>query len=184
MFESIFFSLWFFAPAGFANLAAFLAGKFRILKKFNYPVDCYKKIRGKRVLGNHKTFRGFVAAIVIGILFCTIQVWLYEHFSFIRQLVSLNYTEVNPIILGSLLGFGALFGDSIKSFFKRLKNISPGESWFPFDQIDYIVGGVAFSLLYIRLPFANYIILFIVWFLIHPLITFIGYLFRLRRQPI
>ena len=184
MFESIFFSLWFFAPAGFANLAAFAAGKIKALKKFSYPVDCYKKYKGKRILGNHKTFRGFVAAIVIGIFFCTIQVWFYENFSFIRQLISLNYSEVNPIILGSLLGFGALFGDSIKSFFKRLKNIPPGESWFPFDQIDYIVGGIFFSLLYIRLPVWDYVYLFIVWFLIHPLTTFIGYLLRLRRKPL
>jgi len=184
MFHAIFFSLWFFAPAGFANLAAFLAGKIKILKRFNYPVDCHKKFRGKRILGNHKTFRGFVAAIVVGIIVCSIQVWLYWSTLLIPQLVWLNYTHINPVILGSLLGFGALFGDSVKSFFKRLKGIQPGRSWFPFDQIDYIVGGVAFSLLYIRLPFTDYIILFIVWSLLHPLTTFIGYLFKLRRRPL
>jgi len=184
MFESIFFSLWFFAPSGLANLAAFLAGKIGILKKFNYPVDCHKKFKGKRILGNHKTFRGFAAAIVIGILICAIQVWFYETFSGIRQLVPLDYSSLDPVFLGALLGFGALFGDAVKSFFKRQNNVLPGESWFPFDQVDYIVGGVAFSLLYIQLPFADYIILFIVWFLMHPLMTFIGYLFKLRKKPL
>jgi len=82
------------------------------------------------------------------------------------------------------LGFGALFGDTAKSFFKRQKGIQPGRSWFPFDQVDYIVGGVAFSLLYIRLSFVEYILLFIVWFLMHPLTTFVGYLLRLRRKPL
>src|SRR5579872_1332825 len=184
MLSSIFFSLWFFAPAGIANLAAFVAGKIKIFKKFNYPVDCYQKIQGKRILGNHKTFRGFVAAIIAGILFCSLEVWISEHVHMIRQLVWLNYSAVNPVILGAFFGFGALFGDSVKSFFKRLKNVPPGESWFPFDQIDYIVGGVAFSLFYIQLPFTNYIILFIVWFLMHPLTTFIGYLFKLRHKPL
>jgi CDP-2,3-bis-(O-geranylgeranyl)-sn-glycerol synthase len=184
MLHEIFFSLWFFAPAGYANLAAFATGKIGSLKKYNYPVDCYKKYKGKRILGNHKTFRGFIAATIVGILICSIEVWLYNSLSLIRQLVSLNYTDIQPVILGGLLGFGALFGDAVKSFFKRLINIPPGESWFPFDQIDYIVGGVAFSLVYIRLPMVEYIILFIVWFLIHPLTTFIGYLFRLRRKPL
>lgn len=184
MFQSIFFSLWFFAPAGLANLAAFLAGKIKVLKRFNYPVDCYKKFRGRRILGSHKTFRGFIAATIVGIVFCLMEVWSYIHLPFIRQLVSLDYSSINPFVLGALLGFGALFGDTVKSFFKRYINIKPGESWFPFDQIDYILGGITFSLFYIHLPLGEYIILFIVWFLIHPLTTFIGYLFKLRRQPL
>ena len=184
MFHAIFFSLWFFAPAGLANLAAFLAGKIKALKGFNYPVDCYKKIHGKRILGSHKTFRGFIAATIVGILFCFLEVWFYTNFSFIHQLVSLDYSFINPFILGALLGFGALFGDMVKSFFKRLINIPPGESWFPFDQTDYILGGILFSLFYIHLSLGDYILLFIVWSLLHPLINFIGYLLRLRHKPI
>jgi CDP-2,3-bis-(O-geranylgeranyl)-sn-glycerol synthase len=184
MFTAIFFSLWFFAPAGFANLAAFGAGKIRFLKKYKYPVDGYAKFRGKRVLGAHKTIRGFIAAVLLGIFVCSFQVFLYNSFSGIRSLVFLNYSDVNPFLLGTLLGFGALFGDAAKSFFKRQKNILPGRSWFPFDQIDYIIGGVVFSLMYVRLPVGEYIILFIVWFLIHPLTTFVGYLFKLRRKPL
>ena len=184
MFENVFFSLWFFAPAGFANLAAFLAGKMRFLKKFNYPVDCYLKFRGKRILGAHKTFRGFITAILVGALICLVQVFLYEQFSGLRSIIPLDYTGINPLLLGSLLGFGALFGDSAKSFFKRQAAIKPGQSWFPFDQIDYILGGVVFSLFYIQLPVSEYVYLFIVWFLMHPLTTCIGYLFKLRRNPL
>ena len=184
MFGSIFFSLWFFAPAGFANLAAFLSGKIKFLKKFNYPVDCYKKFLGKRLLGSHKTVRGFIAAIVVGIIACALEVFVYNSFSSIRQVIPLDYATINPVILGILLGFGALAGDGVKSFFKRRQGIQPGRSWFPFDQIDYILGGIAFSFLYIQLSLGWYIILFIVWFLMHPLTTFIGYLFRLRHQPL
>ncbi len=184
MFESIFFSLWFFAPAGFANLAAFVAGKVAFLKKYNYPVDGYAKIHGKRILGNHKTVRGFVAAIIVGTLICSLEVYLYSSLSGIRSVIPLDYAAINPVLLGALLGFGALLGDSVKSFFKRQAGIKPGRSWFPFDQIDYIIGGVFCSLLYIHLPIWDYVYLFIVWFLIHPLTTFIGYLFKLRHKPI
>lgn len=184
MFQSIFFSLWFFAPAGFANLAAFSSGKIRFLKKYNFPVDCYVKLRGKRLLGGHKTVRGFIAAILAGIISCIVEIWFYQNFFFIRELIPIDYYTINPVILGALLGFGALFGDSVKSFFKRQKGVVPGRSWFPFDQTDYIIGGVIFSLFYIRLTVLMYILLFIVWFLIHPLTTFIGYLFKLRGKPI
>lgn len=180
----IFFSLWFFAPAGFANLAAFLSGKISFLNKYNYPVDCYQKFHGKRILGNHKTVRGFIAAIITGIFICSLEVYLYNSFYSIRQLVYLNYSFINPVILGALLGFGALFGDAAKSFFKRQVDITPGTSWFPFDQIDYIIGGVLWSLLYIRLSFPDYLILFIVWLIMHPLSTVTGYLFKLRHRPI
>jgi CDP-2,3-bis-(O-geranylgeranyl)-sn-glycerol synthase len=173
MLTLIFFTLWFFAPAGFANLAAFLAGKIQFLNKFSYPADCYMKFRGKRILGNHKTVRGFIAAILVGIIVCSIEVFLYDSFFGIRQLVYVDYSQVNAVLLGALLGFGALFGDALKSFFKRQFGISPGTSWFPFDQIDYI-----------RLSFPEYFVLFVVWFLMHPLLTFIGYLFKLRHQPI
>ncbi len=184
MFSAIFFSLWFFAPAGFGNLAAFASGKITSLKKFTYPVDCYAKIGGKRILGDHKTVRGFIAAIIAGIISCSLEVFFYNNFFSIRELIPIDYYAINPVILGALLGFGALTGDAIKSFFKRRVNIPPGVSWFPFDQIDYIIGGIALSLFYIQLTFGDYVVLCIVWFLMHPLITFIGYLFKLRHKPI
>jgi CDP-2,3-bis-(O-geranylgeranyl)-sn-glycerol synthase len=184
MVESIFFALWFFAPAGLANLAAFASGKIRALKKFNYPVDCYLKIGGKRILGNHKTVRGFLAAIIVGIIVCYLEVFVYSNSFSVRELVPVDYYIINPYILGGLLGFGALFGDAVKSYFKRRKGIQPGRSWFPYDQIDYIIGSIAFSLFYLQLQAWIYFLLFIVWFLMHPLMTFFGYLLKLRRKPL
>ena len=184
MFQAIFFSLWFFAPAGLANVSAFASGKINALEKFNFPVDCYAKIGGKRILGDHKTIRGFLVAIIMGVLGCCLEVFLYSSFFSIRELVWIDYYTINPVILGALLGLGALTGDAIKSFFKRRVNIPPGVSWFPFDQIDYIIGGIALSLFYIQLSFGEYAVLFVVWFLIHPIGTFIGYLLRLRHEPI
>lgn len=184
MFGAIFFSLWFFAPAGFANLAAFASGKIRFLKKYNFPVDCNMKFRGKRLLGSHKTVRGFFIAVLVGIICSSLEVFVYRQSFMVRELVPIDYYTVNAVLLGTLLGFGALAGDSIKSFFKRQAGIQPGRSWFPFDQIDYILGGVAFSLLYLQLSFVQYVILFIVWFLLHPLMTGVGYFLKLRRKLI
>lgn len=184
MLKEIFFVWWFFSPAGVANIAAFFSGKISWFSKYSYPIDFHKSFRGKRILGNNKTFRGFIAGIVGSILIVYLQIFLYSQFSLVRNNLSLNYETINPILLGFLAGFGALFGDSIKSFFKRQIDVKPGKSWIPFDQIDYIIGGILFTSFYIQLSFPEYILLFFIWFLLHPLTTVLGYLLHLKNEPL
>ncbi|HSA83334.1 MAG TPA: CDP-archaeol synthase [Patescibacteria group bacterium] len=184
MLEHIFFAFWFFAPVGLANVSAFFSSKIPILKKYNYPVDFHLKFRKKRILGSHKTIRGFVFGILMAILGVSFQIYLYNHVSFFREIETIDYSSINPILFGFLCGFGALTGDAIKSFFKRRAGLVPGRSWAPFDQIDYILGGIVFTALYIQLAWTHYLLIFILWSIIHPLGTFAGFLVRLRRKPI
>ena len=182
--KDLLFVFWFFGPAGLSNLGAFLASKIPFLKPFNQPVDFGLTFRNKRVLGSHKTIRGFIAGIIVGILTVYFEVFLYQNFSWVRAIVPIDYTTVNPVLLGFLLGFGALAGDAVKSFFKRQKNVPPGKSWVPFDQIDYIVGGVLFSALYIQLSLWHYLLLFVLYLLLHPFNTILGYFVKLRKEPL
>lgn len=184
MINDLIFVYWFFAPAGVANVAAFFSGKIPLLADFTTSADFGKKFRGRRILGDHKTLRGFIFGTICAILIVYLQIFLYTNISFIKAAIHLDYGSINPIFLGSLLGFGALFGDSVKSFFKRQIGISPGKSWFPFDQVDYILGGIFFASFYIRLSLSEYFFLFIVWFLIHPLSTLIGYILKLKEEPL
>lgn len=182
--KTVLFVLWFFLPAGLGNLAPIMAKKIPFLKKYTYPLDFRGKFRNRRILGDHKTIRGLVAGIVVGIVTVYLQILLYNSFQFFRDVSFINYNSVNPVYLGFLAAFGALFGDAVKSFFKRQLNIPSGRSWFPFDQIDYILGGILFTAIYIRFDLNIYVILFIMWFILHPLSTFIGWLLRLKDDPI
>jgi len=182
--KELFFVLWFFAPAGLANVSAFFSSKIPLLKKLGQPVDGKLKFRGRRILGSHKTIRGFIMGTVMAIIGVYIEVFLYVQIPFFQEILPIDYSIINPVILGFLLGFGALTGDAVKSFFKRQLSIQPGRSWVPFDQIDYILGGMVFTYFYIPLTAFEYILLFFVWFLIHPIISFWGYLLKLKRQPI
>jgi CDP-2,3-bis-(O-geranylgeranyl)-sn-glycerol synthase len=184
MILDLIFVFWFFAPAGVANIAAFFSSKIPYIRKFSYPVDGYAMFRKKRVLGDHKTIRGFVCGVFAGIGIVYLQIFLYNNLWFVPHIISLDYNTVNPIFLGSLAGFGALAGDAVKSFFKRQMGIKPGVSWVPFDQIDYIVGGILFTSLYIALPFWQYVFLFFVWFFLHPFTSFLGYLLKFKNQPL
>lgn len=182
IFRELFFVLWFFLPAGLANIGAFLSAKIPVLHDLSYPLDFNRKLHGKRILGDHKTIRGVLSGAVVGILIVWIQILWYAHSSWVRNMVPLDYSLINPILLGTLAGLGALLGDAAKSFFKRQRYISPGKSWVPFDQIDYIVGGVVFMSLYIRLSFVQYVLLFIVWFLLHPIFNLLGYCLGLKKE--
>jgi CDP-2,3-bis-(O-geranylgeranyl)-sn-glycerol synthase len=42
---------------------------------------------------------------------------------------------------------GALLGDVIESFFKRRIGKDRGQDWIPFDQLDFLIGALTFSLL-------------------------------------
>ena len=180
----LFLALWFFLPAGIANVMPVFAAHIPVLKKFSYPIDGYKTFRGKRIFGDHKTVRGFVVGISSAIIIVFIEKFLFQNSWWIRSLVSINYNVLNPFILGALLAIGALGGDAIKSFFKRQWNIQPGKAWFPFDQLDYIVGGILATIFYIRLSNVEYITIIIIWFLIHMISTMMGYVLKLKESPL
>ncbi len=184
MIKELIFVWWFFSPAGISNIAAFISGKIPLFKKFSQPVDFGIKFHEKRLLGDNKTIRGFVFGILGAIAIVHLQIYLYRNIPFLQKTISIDYNFVNPIFFGFLSGFGAMLGDSIKSFFKRQLGVPPGQSWFPFDQIDYILGGMIFTAAYIRLDSTQYILLFLVWFLLHPLTTLIGYFLKLKDSPL
>ncbi len=181
--SDVLFVLWFFLPAGLANVAPVFAAKLPFLRTFGFPLDFYTTFRGKRILGNHKTMRGLLSGILIGILTVYLQIYLYEQIPLVKSFVTVNYSSINPILFGFLSAIGALGGDAVKSFFKRQLEIPPGESWFPFDQIDYVIGGMIVTSVYIRLALSQYFVLFVLWSFIHPVATFIGYLLKLRDKP-
>jgi CDP-2,3-bis-(O-geranylgeranyl)-sn-glycerol synthase len=184
MLRDIFLVIWFFLPAGLGNVAPIIAAKFPSLKNWSFPLDGYATFRGKRLLGDHKTVRGLLSGIFIGMLTASIQVVLYRDVIVVREVVSLDYSRINPLLFGTLAALGALTGDVLKSFFKRQCNIAPGASWFPFDQIDYVIGGIVFTACYVRLNWPQYVLLFVIWTLLHPLATFIGYTLKLKPHPI
>ena len=139
--ESVLFVLkcaYFMLPAYLANMTPVLVKKIPFL---DYPIDFNKKLRGKPILGTHKTIRGIVFGVIAGIVIASIQFSL-QAYPFFRNLSFIDYS--NWLAIGFLLGFGALVGDSVKSFFKRRSNIKPGKSFFPWDQLDYSIGSLLF----------------------------------------
>lgn len=166
-------------PAYLANMAPVFAQKFGLLKFMARPVDGGRTWRGKPVFGEHKTWRGFVAGVVAAIAVAWLQYFLYPIPVF-KNLSLLNYSTENFLFLGFLMGLGSLFGDLIKSFFKRRVGIAPGKSWIPFDQIDFVVGALIFvsPIYFPSWPAVAVILIFSP--VLHILANNLGYLLKIK----
>ena len=180
----ILFALWFFLPAAFANASPVFAAIIPGLKKLDQPIDFGKTFRGKRLLGKNKTIRGVLIGTIVGALTGLVQFLLYSNLNWFDSIVrGIDYSDPIVIALGGSMGFGALFGDAVESFFKRQLSIQSGKSWFPFDQIDYVIGGIIFSLPFVVLSWREYLAIILVWTLLHPVVTFVGWLLKIRDDP-
>lgn len=183
--ELILFAIWFFLPAGLANTAPVFAAKIPGLRNWDLPLDFGRKYRGQRIFGANKTWRGLLLGIVVATVTLWLQVWAFNNFGWAQDIaININYFILPVHVLGPLFAIGALGGDAIESFFKRQRGIKPGKSWFPFDQLDYIIGGLLTSFLVIELTLEEYLAVIAVWFCLHLLAVYIGYMLGIREAKI
>lgn len=169
----LFDAFWFFLPAGLANMSPVFAARMPGLKGWKAPIDMGKTRDGHRLLGENKTWRGLVFGTLTGGIVCVLQ-----------QFALPSTSLVQAFIIGASMGCGALVGDAVESFFKRRRGIKPGNAWFPLDQIDYIIGGLLFVAPFappsLRLVFA----VFGLYFSLHLLTSYVGYLTGFKDKPI
>lgn len=185
MLQDILFAIWFLLPAAAANAVPIFAAAIPLLKKLDAPIDGGKTFRGHPIFGPHKTWRGILAGIIIATLVLWGQQALavnYEWAAFVAN--GVDYALLPVLILGPLFAIGALGGDAIESFFKRQRNIKSGGAWVPFDQLDYIIGSVLVSLFFVILTPIQYAWIFVIWFIMHLLASYIGYKIGLKKDPI
>ncbi len=162
-------SLYFFLPAYVANMAPVL---FRKLPLLNKPIN-------EKRFGANKTWRGVIVATLMGGIVFSIQ--KYAHIKGFQALSIIDYTDFS-ILLGFFLGLGAILGDLLESYYKRKAGISPGKPWIPYDQLDFVLGGLIFGCFF-YVPPANVILaLFVVSPILHLGINFIGYLLKINKS--
>jgi CDP-2,3-bis-(O-geranylgeranyl)-sn-glycerol synthase len=164
-----------FLPAGIANAVPVLVKKIPGLSKLNAPLDGGVTFRGKRLLGANKTWRGLIS----GTLVSGFIAWLLY-----PRLGIDTGTTLQGIALGCAIGFGALTGDAVESFFKRQKEIPSGSSWLLFDQLDYVIGALVFSIPFVRLAGIDYVLVILTYFVLHFIVSYLGFLLGLKDKPI
>ncbi len=170
-----------FIPAMIANSLAVLFGG-------GPPIDSGWNWKGKRILGEGKTWRGLfgggISAGLVGIslhyILSSSDIYLYPSFP-------------EGLVLIFTLSFGSLLGDIGASFIKRRRGISRGENSPIMDRYDFIVGSFLLVILINRGWFyytfihgygwiGTIIIIVGVPFL-HRAVNILGYKLDLKKEP-
>jgi len=175
MIQEILQALYLFLPAYVANMTpVIIKGYFKGLAK---PLDGGMRLRGKPLFGAHKTWRGLIFGVLVGTLICFLQYLVAGEMAY---LTSVDYSDW--FIIGLLLSFGALFGDSLESLAKRQIAIKPGKPWIPFDQLDFVVGGLLFYSLY-KVPSVEFVAVIVFFsFFLHMATNHVGYYLKIRKE--
>jgi CDP-2,3-bis-(O-geranylgeranyl)-sn-glycerol synthase len=169
-------ALWIMLPAYVPNSAAALFGG-------GMPIDGGRTHRdGRRILGDGKTWRGFILGVAAGIVIGLLQIW-------IRQLPGFELLPALTVPVVILLATGALLGDLVKSYLKRRLGRERGAPWLIADQYDLVVGAFALVLLFdyswfistMTLPIL--VIILIITPILHKTVNVIGYLMRVKEVP-
>ncbi len=181
MLKIILESIWFLLPAYLSNVMPVFVKR---LHFFGVPVDFGAKIMGRPIFGKSKTYGGFVLGISGAIAISYIQGGLFALLPFLKSISIINYNAVNLTFHGFLMGFGALFGDLVKSFFKRRLNIESGKSWVPFDQADYIIGTLIFAGAVYDLALSAMVWMVIISIALHFIVVYLGYYLGIRKNKI
>lgn len=157
---------YFFLPAYIANMAPVIA------KKLNLPFDIPIN---KTKLGKNKTYRGLIFGYLAALSF----LYLQKNWFFLQSDL-INYQKESLFFISFLMTFGALGGDALKSYFKRKKGIKSGKPWFPFDQIDLILGAILCTFPFYTLPILETFIILILTPILHFLTNLISYKLKIK----
>ena len=170
-------TLYFILPAYFSNGAGLVFGG-------GMPVDFGKSDKnGVRWIGDGVTWKGLIGGTLIGIITGIIQgliaPYILSNFGqFITTPLITNVSE--GILIGFLLGFGALLGDALGSFLKRRIGIGRGQPAPILDQLDFLIVALILVSFVVKLDWLFIILAIVLTLIIHLLANTIAYLLGLK----
>ncbi len=130
--------------AFWAMLPAYVAGPVAVLTGGGPPMDGGRNWKdGKRILGDGKTWRGLAGGTIGGIGIAGILSVIVRGAgnNDLTDFLMPNWeTNLSWIFVGFMMGFGSLFGDFVKSFFKRRSGKERGSKSPVIDMYDFILG--------------------------------------------
>jgi CDP-2,3-bis-(O-geranylgeranyl)-sn-glycerol synthase len=153
-----------------------------VKKLFNnlaFPLDFNKKIGNKPIFGKHKTFRGLVFGILFAVIIAYLQFLLYDN-NILVDIAIIDYS--NWLLIGLLMGFGAMLGDLAESFVKRRINYESGKPFVPFDQLDFVVGGLIFVYPLVVLSLDKIVIILILSFVLDIIVNHLAFYLKIRKE--
>ncbi len=125
--------IWLMMPALIPNSAAVLLGG-------GTPIDFGRSWRGRRILGDGKTWRGFFGGALVGTGFGALQIAAADAYG-LGEVWSFGGWPGSMVVV-ACLAFGSMAGDSIGSFVKRRVGLDRGNKAPGLDQYNFVVGSI------------------------------------------
>lgn len=145
-----------FLPAYFANATPTIFGG-------GQPIDFNRNfIDGRRVFGENKTIRGFIAGLAFGTIVGVMEKEIWR---------------------GFLLSLGALVGDLAGAFIKRRVGMSPGAPLPIIDQLDFVAGALILSSSFYTYDATTIIFVIGLTLILHVLTNVIAYFLKIKSKP-
>ncbi|ADJ13604.1 CDP-2,3-bis-(O-geranylgeranyl)-sn-glycerol synthase [Halalkalicoccus jeotgali] len=176
--ELLVVAFWVMLPAYVPNNAAVLAGG-------GAPIDGGRTWKGRRLLGDGKTWRGTIVGTLIGIGVA----YLLNVFQ--PTAVSAFGVSVPtfPLAVMITLPLGAMLGDMAASFIKRRTGRNRGAPLPGVDQLDFAVVAlvltalVAFEWVLAVFTLPLLVVVFVVTPVLHVVTNVLAYLFGFKHEP-
>jgi hypothetical protein len=172
--------IFFLAPLLVANtIYHFIVVRYDLWSRLAKPIDLGKTIRGKRIFGDSKTFRGLVVIIPLTAFFA----YIIHSFA--------NIPLTNPVyIVGGFIGLGYMLGELPNSFAKRrlcIKESSAASGklknlFIITDHTDSILGALLFIYIIEPLSLELGFVLFISGVSLHIFINILLYRFGYKKN--
>ena len=137
-------ALWIFLPVVGAPLLHVWVLRGDLLRGLKRPLDGGRTLRGRRLLGDNKTWRGALlmcSGVLLAAVVLSLWPWWWDR-------LPSGIRDAGPVLYGFLLGLGVDAGELPNSFLKRQLDIAPGSqrsSWSGraitlLDQGDLVLG--------------------------------------------
>jgi len=152
------------------------------------PLDGGRTLRGRRLLGDNKTWRGAIV-MFSGVLAATL---ILSRLGAWTARLPAEVRATSPALLGTLLGAGTVLAELPNSFLKRQLGIAPGAqsgsrlgvALAILDQGDFVIGiWIALLPIYV-IPWPRAVLAFVVVAGVHLLLNVVGFAIGARRTPL
>jgi CDP-2,3-bis-(O-geranylgeranyl)-sn-glycerol synthase len=181
--------------ASFVILAFVAAGfvqtfwlRSELSKRFRSPIDGGRVFRKRRIFGDNKTWRGFIAIVpAVALAFVVFRVlFAILPGNLLDGLWPLSIVQYAA--LGCLVGVGFMLGELPNSFVKRQFDIPPGERpirpvarriGFLVDRFDSVIGGI----LLLPVPIATCLYILLLGPVIHLAFNVLLYRLGVKNRP-
>lgn len=179
-------ALYLFAPLLVAAAIAAVVQRYGLLSRLARPIDGGASWRGRRVLGDGKTWRGALIAVAGSVAGVLAQRFLIGGSA--GALAVIDYQRADPVALGAAMGVGAILGELPNSFVKRRVGIPRGGTtkgplrvlFYVWDQIDPLIVTWPLLTAWVRPTPSLVVASFVLALTVHPLVSLIGYLVGAR----